>query len=262
MATTLSSTLIPTKYKDDFRDSDGFYRILYNSGRVLQARELTQAQTLLQAQIARFGGNIFNEGGVVKPGSTTLNNAYEFIKLNTTSLALPGTPASLVGTTFTGATSTVTAKVLEVVTASGSDPATLFVAYTNAPSAQTGLSTVRFTAGETITNGSTTLAVQTTNTTANPAVGRGVQFSIDEGLYFVKGFFVFTKAQSLIVSKYNDTVDETVGFKVIEDVVTVDDDAGLYDNQGAVPNTSAPGADRFVVPAALSFSDESSLAVT
>ena len=45
MATTLSSTLIPTKYKDDFRDSDGFYRILYNSGRVLQARELTQAQT-------------------------------------------------------------------------------------------------------------------------------------------------------------------------------------------------------------------------
>ena len=80
MATTLSSTLIPTKYKDDFRDSDGFYRILYNSGRVLQARELTQAQTLLQAQIARFGGNIFNEGGVVKPGSTTLNNIYRVYK--------------------------------------------------------------------------------------------------------------------------------------------------------------------------------------
>ena len=46
MATTLSSTLIPSKYKDDFRDSDGYYRILFNSGRVLQARELTQIQTI------------------------------------------------------------------------------------------------------------------------------------------------------------------------------------------------------------------------
>jgi hypothetical protein len=195
MATTLSSTLIPTKYKDDFTDSDGFYRILFNSGRVLQARELTQAQTLLQSQIARFGSNIFQEGGVVKPGSTTLNNSYEFVKLDTTSLALPGTPSSLVGTTFTGSTSTVTAKVLEVVTATGSDPATLFVAYTNAPSAQTGLSTVRFTAGENITNGSTTLAV--------------------------------------------------------------DDDADLYDNQGAVPNISSPGADRFRIT--LTLANESEL---
>jgi hypothetical protein len=257
MATTLSSTLIPTKYKDDFTDSDGFYRILFNSGRVLQARELTQAQTLLQSQIARFGSNIFQEGGVVKPGSTTLNNSYEFVKLDTTSLALPGTPSSLVGTTFTGSTSTVTAKVLEVVTATGSDPATLFVAYTNAPSAQTGLSTVRFTAGENITNGSTTLAVQTTNTDANPAVGRGVQFCIDQGVYFVKGFFVFTEAQSIIVSKYNDTVNETVGFKIVEDVVTVDDDADLYDNQGAVPNISSPGADRFRIT--LTLANESEL---
>ncbi len=257
MATTLSSTLIPTKYKDDFTDSDGFYRILFNSGRVLQARELTQAQTLLQSQIARFGSNIFQEGGVVKPGSTTLNNSYEFVKLDTTSLALPATPASLVGTTFTGATSSVTAKVLEVVTAAGSDPATLFIAYTNAPSGQTGLSSVRFTAGENITNGSTTLTVQTTNTDENPAVERGVQFCVDQGVYFVKGFFVFTEAQSIIVSKYSDTVDETVGFKIIEDVVTVDDDPDLYDNQGSVPNISAPGADRFRIT--LTLANESEL---
>ena len=96
MATTLSSTLIPTKYKDDFRDSDGYYRILFNSGRVLQARELTQIQTILQEQIKRFGGNIFQEGGVVKPGTTQINTAYEFVKLDTTSLALPTTTSGVV----------------------------------------------------------------------------------------------------------------------------------------------------------------------
>ena len=176
MATTLSSTLIPTKYKDDFRDSDGYYRILFNSGRVLQARELTQIQTILQEQIKRFGGNIFQEGGVVKPGTTQINTAYEFVKLDTTSLALPTTTSTLLGTTFTGSTSGVTARVIEVVEASGSDPATLYVAYTNAPAAVAGLNAVRFTAGENITNGSTTLAVQTTNTDSNPAIGRGTRF--------------------------------------------------------------------------------------
>jgi|TARA_R100000030_G_scaffold50023_2_gene37759 hypothetical protein len=245
MATTLSSTLIPSKYKDDFRDSDGYYRILFNSGRVLQARELTQIQTILQEQIKRFGGNVFQEGGVVKPGTTQINTAYEFVKLNTTSLALPTTTSTLLGTTFTGSTSGVTARVIEVVNATGSDPATLYVAYTNAPAAQAGLNAVRFTAGENITNGSTTLAVQTTNTDANPATGRGTRFSVDSGLYFVKGFFVFTLPQAVIVSKYSDSPTETVGFKIIEDVVGVDDDADLYDNQGSVPNTSAPGADRF-----------------
>ena len=31
----------------------------------------------------------------------------------------------------------------------------------------------------------------------------------------------------------------------IEDIVTFADDAALYDNQGAAPNTTAPGADRY-----------------
>ena len=245
MATTLSSTLIPTKYKDDFRDSDGYYRILFNSGRVLQARELTQIQSILQEQIKRFGGNIFQEGGVVKPGTTQINTAYEFVKLDTTSLALPTTTSTLLGTTFTGATSGVTARVIEVVEATGSDPATLYIAYTNSPAAVSGLNPVRYTPGENITNGSTTLTVQTTNTDANPAVGRGTRFTVDSGLYFIKGFFVFTLPQAVIVSKYSDAPTETVGFKIVEDVVGVDDDADLYDNQGSVPNTSAPGADRF-----------------
>ena len=64
MATTVQKNTFSTTYKDDFKDSDNFYRILFNAGRALQARELTQSQTIIQKEIERFGSNIFKEGGV------------------------------------------------------------------------------------------------------------------------------------------------------------------------------------------------------
>ena len=245
MASTLNSRVLSNTYKDDFVDSDGYYRILFNSGRPLQARELTQMQTILQNQIRHVGTNLFKEGGVVKPGESILNNAYEFAKLDISSYAPPSDPTTIIGTIFTGNTSGVTARIIEVAAADGAaNPTTIYVAYTNAPAAVAGSTSVRFTPGETISNGAVTLKVQTTNTVANPAVGRGTRFSISQGIYFAKGFFVFTEAQSTIVSRYSDIASDVVGYKIVEDIVTVDDDTGLYDNQGATPNISSPGADR------------------
>jgi len=248
MATVLTSSTFTNTYKDDFADSDGYHRILFNSGKALQARELTQMQTILQEQIRRFGDNIFKEGAVVKPGSIALNNSFEFVKLNTSTNALPNTPSNLVGTSFTGQTSGVIARVIEVIAAEGSDPATLYVQYTDtlsSTSATTG--PIRFDPGEDLNNGSVTLTVQTTNTTSNPATGTGSRFSVGSGIYYTKGFFVFTDNQSKVISKYSDAPDADIGFKVIEETVTVSDDDGLYDNQGATPNLSSPGADRLKI---------------
>ena len=75
MATTFTETSLATTYKDDFRDSDNYHRILFNTGVGLQARELTQLQTILQKQIERFGNNVFKEGAVVKPGGGNTNRA-------------------------------------------------------------------------------------------------------------------------------------------------------------------------------------------
>ena len=47
MATTLTNTTFNTSFKDDFADSANFHKILFNSGRAVQARELTQLQTIL-----------------------------------------------------------------------------------------------------------------------------------------------------------------------------------------------------------------------
>ena len=251
MAITLSNTIFPSKYKDDFADSDGYYRMLFNSGRSLQARELTQMQTILQRQIERLGSHTFKEGAVVKPAEQILNNAYEFVKLDPTSNALSTNPADINGTTFTGQTSGVTARAIEGVQAIGADPSTIYFGYTNAPLAQSGTTTVRFTPGEVITNGSAVLTVQITNTVANPAVGRGTRLSLGSGIYYVQGYFVFTEAQSTIVSKYTDLPTETIGFTINEKIIDVDDDDGLYDNQGATPNVSAPGADRYQIKLSL-----------
>ena len=67
-------------YYDDFDKEDNFHRVLFRPGFAIQARELTQLQTILQTQISRFGDNIFKEGAVVKPGGASINQKYEFIK--------------------------------------------------------------------------------------------------------------------------------------------------------------------------------------
>ena len=250
MATQLTSNTFSGTYKDDFADSAGYHRILFNSGRSLQARELTQMQTILQNQISRMGNNIFKEGSVVKEGAQALNNGYEFIKLNTDVEDLPATPSSLVGVTYTGATSLVEFKIIEVVEkVDANNPATLYVQYTSTVNSSAATTApIRMTPGETITSSSgKNLIVQTTNTTANPAVGRGIRYSIDQGIYFVKGFFVFTERQSKILSKYSDTFTGDVGYKITEEIHTISDDTSLYDNQGSTPNIAAPGADRLKI---------------
>lgn len=240
-----TENLFASTYRDDFADSDNYHRILFNSGRPVQARELTQMQTIIQREIERFGSNIFKEGAAVNPGGPTVTE-YEFIKLNTSINNLPADPDSLVGTIMTGQVSGVQARVVQVVEAEGSDPATLYVYYIDTAAINPGETAIRMGAGEDISNGSTSLTVQTTNTISNPAVGQGLRVSNGRGDFFTQGHFVFVPEQSIIVDKYNiNDVSATIGFKVNQDVVTIDDTDDLYDNQGATPNLTSPGADRY-----------------
>lgn len=225
-------------YKDDFKDSDNYHRVLFNPARPVQARELTQMQTIIQKELERFGRNIFKEGAAVNPvNNIYVNNRYSFVKLS----GITTLSSSLVGQTFTGSTSGVSGKVVEVVSATGSDPATLYVAY-NSGNSNTN---VKFSAGETITDGSTTLTVQSTNTTANPATGYGTRVDAGEGQFFVLGHFVFVESSNIILSKYSSTPTAEVGFRISESIITASDESALYDNQGETPNTTAPGADRY-----------------
>ena len=237
MPNTFTSNVFSSTYKDDFDSSDNFHRILFKSGRALQARELTQMQTIIQEEIERFGRNIFTDGAAVNPGGPSINNSYPFVKLASTPTDGPG----LVGTELTGADSTVKARVLEYVAPIGNDPATIYVQYTNTSGGNSGASSVTFNPGESIGS----VSVQQNNTAEDPAVGFGCKIHNDAGDFFVRGHFVRANAQGIILSKYSKSPTATVGFKVTEDIVTTADDTSLFDNQGNVPNTTAPGADRY-----------------
>lgn len=244
MTIPYTENLFSSVYKDDYRDSDNYHRVLFNSGRAVQARELTQLQTIIQKEIGRFGRNIFKEGAAVNPGGLTVNNAYEFIKLSLGAI-LPTNPSVLVGTTFTGETSGVKVIVLEVVAAGGADPVTLYVRYTDTSSGVSSANPIRMSSGENIDNGVYFYTVQSTNTLSNPAIGVGTRVSLGGGDFFVQGHFVYAIPQSKIISKYSSLASSDVGFKVIQDIVTTADNNDLYDNQGSTPNFSAPGADRY-----------------
>jgi len=241
MPNIFNKNTFATTYKDDFADSANYHRILFNSGRALQARELTQMQTITQTEIGRLGKHLFNQGAAVNPGSVNINNAYEFVKLQ--DAALPS--GNFVGATLTSGTNSIGMEVLEAIDAQGSDPPTLFVRYTSTTGGTAGTTPVRVSAGETLTGGPAVVQVQTTDTVANPCTGVGTKVSIAEGDFFAIDRFVFAKAQSFILSKYSGTPDATIGFKVTEDIITTADTNALFDNQGVSPNTSSPGADRY-----------------
>ena len=241
MPNIFNKNTFATTYKDDWVDSANYHRILFNSGRALQARELTQMQTITQAEIGRLGKHLFNQGAAVNPGSVAVNNRYEFVKLQDASL-----PAGTwVGTSLVSGTNSIGMEVLEAVDAVGSDPATLFVKYTSTSGGTAGTTPVRVGAGETLTGGPAVVTVQTTDTIANPCTGQGTKVSIAQGDFFAIDRFVFAKTQSMILSKYTNNPDAVIGFKVIEDIVTTADTFDLFDNQGVSPNTSSPGADRY-----------------
>ena len=162
MATTVVKKYNVAPYYDDFDETKNFHRILFRPGFSVQARELTQLQTALQAQIDRYGQFAFKDGSRVVDGKATLNVQYDFIKVESafrngagTDLNADNYLSDFVGSTLTGATNGVTAKVIQAVASVGSDPATLYIKYT---SSGTGNTTQTFAAGEQLSSDTSTVS--------------------------------------------------------------------------------------------------------
>lgn len=251
MATNVTQTTFLSQYNDDYRDSDHYHRILFNNGRHLQARELTQMQTIIQEEMARIAGYLFKEGGIFNTSYGALNSGFygiDYIKVT----SLPVGYATLKGTDITNAAG-VKATVKDVLPADGADAATLYLIYktSNNLTATNTTSPKIFAPGELLTYDtgaiSGTISVQTTNTSTNPAFGKGAYVEVPTFTTFVAGHLVVCEAQSLVVSKYNKAPTAVVGFKLTEQVVSATDDIALYDNSGSTPNLTSPGADRYKI---------------
>ena len=68
---------------DDYDEDKKVVRILYRRGRAVQARELTQAQTLQQVQTKRFAEYFFKQGSLVDGCEQNLDLNLNFVKLQT-----------------------------------------------------------------------------------------------------------------------------------------------------------------------------------
>jgi hypothetical protein len=59
-----------------------YYKVLFNPGRAIQARELNTLQSILQDQVESFGSHIFKDGSMVIPGNIAYDGQFYAVKLN------------------------------------------------------------------------------------------------------------------------------------------------------------------------------------
>jgi hypothetical protein len=233
-------------YYDDFDEDSKFYRILYRPGYAVQARELTQMQTILQNQISRFGDHVFKEGAMVIPGQTAIDNEVGYIKLEST---YGGVLTDTVIENFLGVTiqnsSGLQAEVIYFTKSSGSDPSALYVRYKNSGDDNT---TRVFADGDVIEDVDGTYSIQAI---ASSATGKGSIATITRGVYYIKGHFVLVEDQTIILDKFSNTPSYRIGLVATEEIITAEEDESLFDNAQNSFNFAAPGAHRYYIEATL-----------
>jgi len=210
---------------------------------------------------------------ILIPGEIGLNSKLDYVKLSSVSEVAVNENGSivykkydiknLIGSTLRGINSGVTGVIIEAEYATTEEADTIFVNYFN--SGNSGNEST-FRQGETLeviggvntpllvvgTDGSvlpTTISVfnpdtEETTSLTSPAMGYATALKVEEGIYFVNGYFVRNEEQLLVINKYYDKPSAKVGFNIIEDVITPEEDESLYDNARGFSNYSAPGAHR------------------
>ena len=264
-------------YYEDFDANKNFYKVLFRPGYSIQGRELTQLQSILQNQIESFGKYSFKQGDLVIPGEVGLNNKLDYVKLSSVSeVAVNDGNDNIVykkydisqldGRQLRGLTSGVIGNVVSTKNATETNADTLFVIYTTSGNSN---NETTFRQGETLevingvntplmvvgTDGSvlpTAITVIDPDTGAessvvSPAMGFCSAVKVEEGIYFVNGYFVRNDEQLLVIDPYYNSPSAKVGFLVNEDVVTPEEDSSLYDNAIGSSNFSAPGAHRLQI---------------
>lgn len=257
-------------YFDDFDLTKQFYRVLFKPSYAVQARELTQLQTILQNQIEQFGDNIFKEGSIVKGCNFTELSDLKYVKVTdkdgfdvSTYVGFEDT-LDISGEAFNrdnsfelrGDSSGVSARIVAATRGfetRNPDLNTFYINYTNTSGGnkifQSGELLRIFKISTVESNNSTSVTeeeVDTINvTTFSGSTGNSFGLRSAPGIVFQKGHFLFSEEQLVIVSKYTSTPDNvSIGFGVEERIVNAFQDASLYDNANGSNNQNAPGADR------------------
>ena len=253
-------------YYDDFDEADNFHRVLFRPGFAIQARELTQLQSILQNQIERHGNHMFKEGSIVIPGQLSYSDDFPTLQLASTFASETIDPSQYFDATnpvtVTGVTSGVKAYVTGFQAATATTQPILYLNYYKTGSDN---STTVFADGENITADkaithttgyATSVASATTFATDASAIGSAA--TIDEGVIYVRGQFVKVSRQTLLLSSNSVTESARVGLTINEELITPEVDSTLTDNSRGSANFAAKGAHRLKISITLSKLDVTS----
>ena len=244
-------------YFDDFKKDNNFYRVLFNPGKPVQARELTTLQSILQDQIESFGSHMFKEGSMVIPGNISYDAEYFSIKLDSNHLgvAVSVYVDSLKGKILTGQSSGIKVLVDDYALpndSTGITDLTFFIKYIDSGSnnsvsfledGEDLLVDEGFVYGNTPVNAGDSVATLI----EADACKTGCKASIADGVFFIRGHFVNVSADKLVLDPYTNNPSYRVGLFVQEELVNADSDSSLNDNARGFSNFAAPGADRLKI---------------
>ena len=279
----LQTNLNIAPFYDDYDEDKQYYKILFRPATAVQARELTQIQTILQKQISRFGNSIYKDGTIiegcnytsypsipqVKFKDDTVNTVdFNILKYQHTNFAnnyllvsnTTGLRASIFRA-FAGAEA--------AVNFGSQDTNRAYVIYVNTGN-NSGIAVSQFsTTSEQIdvynsnqdktgilnpANKIGVVYTLTSNSTVN-ALGVGYGLHFGAGVIYQKGFFLKTLPTDFILREHNgNAAGMVVGFDTKEYIVTPTEDESLYDNSIGSTNYNAPGAYRLkLVPEPIAY---------
>jgi len=259
-------------YYDDFDKTKNYLKILFKPGFAVQARELTQLQTALQTQIERFGDHVFKNGTpVLGSGLTEKNVGY------VRATGLSEANRDLIAGDFvtgTGDKSNLRARVVstEAPLSTGADTfPVVFLQYLSGGGTAGNL----FEPSDEIYSEtqSVNFAVKATTADLVAPTGDALACSIDTGVFYIDGFFVYINPQTNIpyrLSTANQIESpgsgeegtavgapagvrlyqfptNRVGLQINKKIIDNIDDPTLVDPAKGSYNYSAPGADRYQV---------------
>ena len=122
-----------TPYYDDFDVNKSYLRILFKPGTSVQARELTQQQTILQNQVTSMADSLYKDGDIVVPGQSAIDVDAHFIRIDLNGVNSYINPSDFVGRVIVGGTTGIRALVthseVKTGTSATDDPDTLYVKY-------------------------------------------------------------------------------------------------------------------------------------
>jgi hypothetical protein len=248
-------------YFDDFNSDKGYYKVLFSPGKPVQARELNTLQSQLQNQIETFGSHIFKDGSMVIPGGVTYDSQFYAVKLNPRQFGVDINIyiRNFIGKKIVGKDSLVSAIVDYIAFPEDSDEVENITLYVKYIESDINNEFSQFSDGEElyatedVTYGNTVIGTQTTFASVIPENGTAIGSAahINNGIYFIRGFFTEVLKQTIILDYYTNSPTYKIGLNVSEEIITAKDDTSLYDNAKSFTNFAAPGADRFKISLSL-----------